>query len=82
MGSVSGVRRLKVRNKKEVVKRSAKIAKGRIEEATGALVDNDKPLAKGQTNQAMGHVANKANDVADQAINRPRGDCRVFQSNM
>ena len=32
------------------------IVKGRIEEAAGALTGNDKLRAKGQTNQAVGHV--------------------------
>jgi len=32
------------------------IVKGRIEEAAGVLTGNDKLRAKGQTNQAVGHV--------------------------
>jgi len=32
------------------------VAKGRIEEAAGALTGNDKLRAKGQADQAMGHL--------------------------
>lgn len=38
------------------MKGSTKIVKGRIEEAAGALTDNDKLRAKGQTDQAVGHI--------------------------
>jgi len=38
------------------MKGSTKVVKGRIEEAAGALADNDKLRAKGQTDQAVGHV--------------------------
>jgi uncharacterized protein YjbJ (UPF0337 family) len=38
------------------MKGSVKIVKGRIEEAAGALVGNDKLRAKGQTDQAVGHI--------------------------
>ena len=36
------------------------IVKGRIEEAAGALTGNDKLRAKGQTDQAVGHVKQAA----------------------
>lgn len=39
---------------------SAKIAKGRIEEAAGALVGNDKLRAKGQRDQAVGQIRKDA----------------------
>ena len=35
---------------------STEVAKGRIEEAAGALAGNDKLRARGQTDQAVGHV--------------------------
>ena len=35
---------------------SAEVAKGRVEEAAGALVNNDKLRVKGQSDQAMGRV--------------------------
>ena len=38
------------------MKGSTKVVKGRIEEAAGALTDNDKLRARGQTDQAVGHV--------------------------
>ena len=39
---------------------STKVAKGRIEEAAGALTDNGRLRAKGQTDQAVGHVKQAA----------------------
>ena len=39
---------------------SAEVAKGRIEEAAGALTDNDKLRAKGQTHQTVGRVTQAA----------------------
>ena len=38
------------------MKGSMEVVKGRIEEAAGVLTGNDKLRAKGQTDQAMGHV--------------------------
>ena len=38
------------------MKGSTKVVKGRIEEAAGVLTDNDRLRAKGQTDQAVGHV--------------------------
>ena len=35
---------------------AAKVAKGRIEEATGVIMDNDQLRAKGQKDQAVGHI--------------------------
>ena len=35
---------------------STKVAKGRIEEAAGALAGNDRLRSKGQTDQAVGQV--------------------------
>ena len=34
----------------------AKVVKGRVEEAAGALIGNDKLRAKRQTDQAVGHI--------------------------
>ena len=42
------------------MKGSTKVAKGRIEEAAGALTGNDKLRAKGQTDQAVGQVKQSA----------------------
>ena len=39
---------------------STKVVKGRVEEATGVLTGNDKLRAKGQTDQAVGHVKQAA----------------------
>ena len=38
------------------MKGSTKVVKGRIEEAAGVLTNNDRLRAKGQTDQAVGHV--------------------------
>ncbi len=38
------------------MKGSARVVKGRIEEAAGALVGNEKLRAKGQSDQAVGRV--------------------------
>ena len=42
------------------MKGSTKVVKGRIEEAAGALTGNDRLRAKGQTDQAVGHVKQAA----------------------
>ena len=42
------------------MKGSTQVVKGRIEEAAGALTDDDKLRAKGQTDQAVGHVKHAA----------------------
>ncbi|HAL91652.1 MAG TPA: CsbD family protein [Verrucomicrobia bacterium] len=47
------------------MKGSTRIAKGRIEEAAGALAGNGKLRTKGQMNQALGHVKQGAKKVAD-----------------
>jgi uncharacterized protein YjbJ (UPF0337 family) len=39
-----------------IMKGSTKVVKGRIEEAVGALTDDDQLRAKGQMDQAVGHV--------------------------
>ena len=38
------------------MKGTTKVVKGRIEETAGALPGNDRLRAKGQTDQAVGHV--------------------------
>jgi uncharacterized protein YjbJ (UPF0337 family) len=63
------------------MKGSTEIAKGRIEEAAGALSGNDKLRAKGQTDQAVGHVkqaaergvrkiVDKVRNIAQEAIDK------------
>ena len=47
------------------MKGSTKIAKGRIEEAVGALAGNDKLRAKGQRDQAVGRVKQVAQKAVD-----------------
>jgi uncharacterized protein YjbJ (UPF0337 family) len=42
------------------MKGSTEVVKGRIEEAAGALTGNDKLRARGQTDQAVGHVKQAA----------------------
>ena len=47
------------------MKGSTRIAKGRIEEAAGALAGNGKLRAKGRRDQAVGQVKQAAQNVAD-----------------
>ena len=42
------------------MKGSTNIVKGRIEESAGVLTGNDKLRAKGQTDQAVGHIKQAA----------------------
>ncbi len=51
---------------------SAQVAKGRVEEAAGALVNNDKLRAKGQTNQTIGRVK----QVAEAGVQKARDSAR------
>lgn len=46
------------------------IAKGRVEEAAGALAGNDKLRNKGKTDQAVGQFKQKAEKVIDKAAKR------------
>lgn len=46
---------------------STQIVKGRIEEAAGALTDNDKLRAKGQRDQAVGHAKQAGEEGVRQA---------------
>jgi len=49
--------------------------KGRIKEAVGAVTDNDKMLAEGQTDQAVGKVKQVAEQTVDkvtQAVKKLR----------
>ncbi|HAL91650.1 MAG TPA: CsbD family protein [Verrucomicrobia bacterium] len=62
---------------------SAKIAKGRIEEAAGALVGNDKLRAKGQRCQAAGQVrkdaekgVRKVKDAAREMVDKAKAVAR------
>lgn len=47
------------------MKSTIRIVKGRIEEAAGALVGNDKLRAKGQRDQTIGRMRQTATKVAD-----------------
>lgn len=49
------------------------IVKGRVEEATGALVGNDKLRKKGKTDQAVGAVRRAAEKAVDKVAKRMRG---------
>ena len=62
---------------------SAKIAKGRIEEAAGALVGNDKLRAKGQRDQVVGQIrkdadrgVRKAQAVAREVVDKAKAMAR------
>lgn len=48
------------------------IAKGRIEEAAGALTGNDKLRDKGKMDQAVGQVKQSANKVIDKVVKQMR----------
>jgi len=59
------------------MKGSMKVVKGRIEEAAGALVGNDKLREKGRTDQAVGKVIRagekgirKASKAADRIVEK------------
>ena len=54
------------------MKGSTKIVKGRIEEAAGALTDNDKLRAKGQTDQAVGHIKQAAENGVRKIVDKVR----------
>ena len=49
------------------------IAKGRIEEAAGALTGNNKLRNKGKTDQAVGRVKQAAAKAIDKVAKRMRG---------
>ncbi len=51
---------------------SAEVAKGRIKEAAGTLVNNDKLRAKGKRDQAAGHVRQVTEDGVRQAKDKAR----------
>lgn len=62
-----------------MMKGSAEILKGRVEEAAGALVNNDKLRAKGQKDQAIGRVrqvaeagVQKAKDEASKCVDKAK----------
>jgi uncharacterized protein YjbJ (UPF0337 family) len=48
---------------------ATKVAKGRIEEATGVLAGSDKLRAKGQKDQAVGHIE----QVAEECVRQVKG---------
>lgn len=49
------------------------IAKGRIKEAAGALVGNDKLRNKGKTDQTVGRVKHAAEKAVDKVAKKMRG---------
>lgn len=62
---------------------STKIAKGRIKEAAGALVGNDKLRAKGQRDQVVGQIrkdadrgVRKAQAVAREVVDKAKATAR------
>lgn len=54
------------------MKGSAEVAKGRLEEAAGALVNNDKLRARGHTDQTVGRVRQVAEAGVRQAKDKAR----------
>lgn len=54
------------------MKGSVKIAKGRVEEAAGALVGNDRLRAKGQTDQTVGRIIKTGENGIRQATESAR----------
>ena len=61
------------------MKGSADVLKGRVEEAAGALANNDRLRSKGRTDQAVGHVkqvaetgVQKAKDVARKTVDEAK----------
>ncbi|MDK2962662.1 MAG: CsbD-like [Verrucomicrobiota bacterium] len=59
------------------------IAKGRAEEAAGALADNDKLRGKGKTDQAVGQTKETARKAVDKIAKRMRrligrGSCLIL----
>ena len=67
-GSTTSPQRQKKRSGQ--MKGSTRIAKGRIEEAAGALAGNDKLRAKGQRDQAIGQVKQAAKKIADKVAKK------------
>ena len=65
------------------MKGSAEVVKGRIEEAAGALIGDDKLRSRGQTDQAIGYVKQtcekcecQAKKIVKEAINiAKKGKC-------
>lgn len=54
------------------MKGSTKIVKGRIEEAAGALTDNDNLRARGQTDQAVGQIKQAAEKGVRKIVDKVR----------
>ncbi len=50
----------------------AKVVKGRIEEAAGAIANNDKLRNRGQTDQAVGRI----NQAGEKSVRRAKGSAR------
>jgi len=51
------------------MKSSVQVVKGRVEEAAGVLIGNDKLRVKGQSNQAVGQVRKAVEKMVDKALN-------------
>lgn len=49
-----------------------KVVKGRVEEAAGALTNNDKLRIKGQTDQVVGRV----NQAGEKSVRRAKGSAK------
>jgi len=63
------------------MKGSTQVVKGRVEEAAGALTGDDNLRAKGQTDQAVGHVKQAAEKGIRQAQESARkivGKARII----
>lgn len=65
------------------MKGSAEIVKGRVEEAAGVLAGSDKLRAKGQKDQALGHVkqaaekgVQKAKEVAQDFVDKAKDSAK------
>ena len=54
------------------MKGSPQVVKGRVEEAAGALTGNDKLRAKGQRDQAVGHVK----QAVEEGVRQVKGSAR------
>jgi len=60
-----------------MIKGSPQVVKGRIEEAAGVLTGNDRMRAKGQTDQAVGHVK----QAVEKGVRRVKESVRKIADN-
>lgn len=56
------------------MKATIQVAKGRMEEASGVVVGNDRLRAKGRTDQAVGHVR----QAAEKSIRQVKASVRAI----